>query len=136
MAFDEKYGIASQQELKAFSKSLTDQLKEYTSAGIGEEVEAYLTDVKASMEVYVPVDTAATKDSWFQMVEVEAGKVTGYFGHDENGQLDYVPFIYLGLDTEENPISFRNGRIPYWLEPAATENLDKLKSKLSKKGGA
>jgi hypothetical protein len=136
MAFSEKYSLVSQEALRDFSKSLTDQLQAYTSQGIGEEVEAYLTDVKASMSVYVPVDTSATKDSWFQMVEVESGKVTGYFGHDENGNLDYVPFIYLGLDTEENPITFRNGRIPYWLEPAAMENLDKLKSKLSKRGGA
>lgn len=135
MAFDKKYQIGTDESIKAFSKSITDQLSAYTAKGIEPVMDEFLDGVKASMEEYVPEDTRATKKSWFQEVEKEPGKITCVFGHDKEGLYEYIPFIYLGLDTEENPINFRNGRIPFWLEPSVKDNLPDLKSKLSKTRG-
>lgn len=135
MAFDKKYQIVADDVLEKFSKEITEELSNYTASGVGDEVEEFLDLVKDSMEKYVPVDTGATKNSWFQEVTAEKGKVTGTFGHDREGQLDYVPFIYLGQHPEGGEINFRNGKEPFWLHKAVIENLDALKRKLSKKEG-
>lgn len=135
MAFDKKYQIASDEVMEKFSKELSDQLKGYTAVGLEDAMDESLDLIQQSMEKYVPEDTAATKRSWFQEVKTEKGKITGIFGHDKEGELDYIPYIYLGYTSEGSPINFHKGRRALWLEPAARENLDAIKRKLSNSGG-
>lgn len=136
MSFDQKYQIASEDAMDRFSREIEKQLSGYTAEGLSEDMDESLTLVKESMEKYVPEDTEATKKSWFQYTKVEPGQLIGVFGHDQQGQLEYVPFIYLGLDMEGNAISFRkSGSRPFWLEPAVQENLGAITRKLSKKEG-
>lgn len=135
MGFDKKYKMGSDESIRNFSRQITQELSQYTTDGIGPVMEEFLGSVKNSMEEYVPEDTSATKESWFQEVSKEQGKVVGTFGHDKNGELEYVPFIYLGQNTEGHSINFRNGKIPFWLEPSVRDNLPELKRKLSKSGG-
>lgn len=131
MGFDKKYQIATDEVMEQFSKQITEELRGYSADGLGNEMEEFLDLVKGSMEKYVPVDTGATRRSWFQEVEQEKGKIIGTFGHDKEGQLDYVPFIYLGQHPEGGAINFRDGKEPFWIHRAVNENLGALKSKLS-----
>ena len=136
MAFDKKYQIASDEVMRDFSDELTKQLQGYTAENLEEVMDESLDLIKSSMEKYVPEDTQATKNSWFQEVEVSEGKVTGIFGHDKNGTLDYIPYIYLGYTPEGDLINFRKaGSQALWLDRAANENVEAIQSKLSKSKG-
>jgi len=133
MAFDKSYKIAHDKEIKGFAEKLTGSLEQYKAQDLKKAMDESLDLIKSSMEKYVPEDTQATKNSWYQRVEYDGDNLIGVFGHDEQGQLSYVPFIYLGVNEAGVPISFRKeGARPLWLQPAFDENLTEIKSKLSK----
>lgn len=138
MAFDKSYQIAANKSIDKFTQDLLKEVEAFSSEGLEQAMDESLTLVKESMEKYVPIDTEATKNSWFQYVEVRPTEVVGVFGHDREGKLDYVPFIYLGINTEGNPINFNKDRQPLakpmWLEQALLENIEAIRRKLSNTG--
>lgn len=135
MSFDSKYKMASEESLRNFTKQFSDKLRAYTAEGLSDTMDEILDLVHESADKYVPEDTKRTKKSWFQRVSIEDGKVVGYFGHDEEGQYDYIPFIYLGVNPAGEPINFRKaGARPFWLQPALDENLNDIQRKLSGSG--
>lgn len=128
--FDIGYKNNSDSAVKSFTDQLTKQLSQYSSIGTEKIMEQFLEKVKESMEKYVPEDTQATRNSWFSEVQVEGNQVIGIFGHDKEGELEYIPFIYVGGVAG---IKFqKSGAIPYWLETAVQDNINWLESELSK----
>lgn len=136
MSVDRRFEIDHQNTLGKFSEDLAKQLKAFTAEEMVGAMEDFMEGVKSSMEVYVPERTLRTKKSWYSEVQTNDGILTIDFGHDKNNELDYVPFIYMGLNPEGEDISFRKATAtPYWLDVAVEENLPKLNSKMSKPRG-
>lgn len=134
--FSGEYAMVQQDELDRFMKDFNDELNQYSAAGMRKPMQDVMAMIKESHDKFVPEDTQATKDSWYQEITAEGDEVKAVFGNDRNGELDYVPFIYLGLDEGGNPINFNKaGAIPFWLESAFQENLDAINRKLSNPKG-
>ena len=131
--FDPTYAMVHEDEVNRFMQDFKDELRRYSHDGLASDMQEILRLIHESHDKYVPEDTQATKKSWFQEIKIEDGEVTAVFGNDKDGELEYVPFIYLGYDMEGNPINFRKaGAIPMWLEQAFHDNLDEIERILTK----
>lgn len=90
------YRVNAKADIDKWSKELTDNLKEF-EANVAENMEKVLDIVEETAMILVPVDTGATKRSFYREVQIDDKSVTGIAGFDKNGELDYVPLIH------ENP---------------------------------
>lgn len=123
------YGVFSNEVLDKFIKDLQTQIDDQYIKGSKQNMEDAIDVIEERSQELVPEDTGATKRSWFRYVEVDSSQITGTFGYDENGQLDYVPLIYV------NPFDFnwhKEGAEDYWLQKAIAEKNNEILKQLSK----
>lgn len=131
--FDETYRMMYDDEMERFAKDIKTHLENFSAQGLADDMDNILDGIRESHDRLVPEYTEATKDSWYQDVTVDGDDIKGTFGNDREGQLDYVPFIYIGQHPKGGPINFRKeGAVPFWLEVALDENVDTINRKLSK----
>lgn len=115
-------------DIKTFAQELVAQTIDTDK--IKQQMEEALDIVEETTMRYVPVDTGATKESFYREVEVTADAIIGRAGYNRDGRLDYVGVIH------EDPygFSFVNSRTKggqpearrYFLNNAFTENRDKI----------
>lgn len=124
-----EYGVFAQGQMDKFVKDLQNQIDEQYLKGTEQNMEDAIDVIEQRSQELVPEDTGATKRSWFRYVESDQGTITGTFGYDENGELDYVPLIYV------NPFDFnwqKEGAEDYWLQKAVAEKNNEIIQQLSK----
>lgn len=124
----ENYQVWAQGRLDKFVKELQDQIDDQYVKGTEQNMEDAITVIEERSQELVPEDTGATKRSWFRYVESTQGTITGTFGYDENGKLDYVPLIYVSDGTNWQ----KEGASSHWLDTAMHEKNNLIIKELSK----
>lgn len=132
--FNTDFSTFANQKIAEFTDAIEDALSGYTSEGMADKMNKALDILEERTQRYVPVDTGATKNSWYRRVVVGKDSVEGQFGYNENGALDYVSFIYI------NPLSFiintetsgQPDAKDHWLEIALEEVMPDMIKALSK----
>ena len=124
----ESYQVLAQGRLDKFINDLQTQIDDQYVKGTKQNMEDAIDVIEARSQELVPEDTGATKRSWFRYVESDPNGIVGTFGYDENGQLDYVPLIYVGEETNWQ----KEGASAYWLDIAISTKRNEIIKQLSK----
>lgn len=88
-----KYKGSAQDAVGKWTKALTDELRE-AQGDIVKKLEKTLDVVEQVSQELVPIDTGATKESFYREVVVEQGKVIARAGYDRDGALSYPVYIH------------------------------------------
>lgn len=124
------YGVFSQQVLDKFVDQLQNEIDAKYIKGTEQNMRDAIKVIEDRSQELVPEDTGRTRRSWFDEIKIEGGQITGTFGYDKAGVIDYIPLIYV------NPFDFnwqKEGAQDYWLDKAVTEKTPEVLEELSKK---
>lgn len=88
-----KYKGSANNAVGQWTKALTDELKGAQNDLI-KKLERVLDVVEEVSQQLVPIDTGATKESFYREVKIEGDKVVARAGYDRDGALSYPVYIH------------------------------------------
>jgi len=106
MAINSNYKLMLDADINRLLDTMNGYLDNYNSENIGSKARQIVDLIFDKSQIYVPEDTGATKNSWFEEIEIDKSGVLIIFGYDKNNELEYLPLIHAGFTTA-GPINFR-----------------------------
>lgn len=134
---DGSYKVIAQESLDGFVDELQKAIDDQFIKGTEKNVQDAINQIKDLSQEYVPLDTGRTQRSWFDEITITGTVITGTFGYDKEGQIDYLGLIYVNPNKRFSfAPSHGKGQTKardHWLEAAMEERRSEVIQELSKK---
>lgn len=99
MAIHSNYKTMMTGDIDRLLDTMNKYLDNYSSENIGDKARKIVDMIFEKSQLYVPEDTGATKNSWFEEIEIDKSGVLIIFGYDKDNQLEYLPLIHAGFNS-------------------------------------
>lgn len=88
-----RYKNEANNAVEKFTEALAKRLEDYVG-GLAAKMERVLDVVEEHSQKLVPVDTGATKASFYREVIIEDDRIIARAGYDRENQLPYIVYIH------------------------------------------